>query len=389
MHNFIFEVPVKIIFGKETIEKLAEEVSRYGKRVLLCYGGGSIKKNGVYDKVISQLKTKNIFYKEFAGISPNPRIDEVRAGIKILRENSLDFILAAGGGSVIDCAKAISAGAAYGGDPWDLITRKAEIQNAVPIGSVLTLSATGSEMNCGSVISNLETNEKLGFGHPSLMPKFSILDPSFTCSVPKNQTAAGIADIMSHTLENYFSLNDGAFLQDRFAEAVLKTCIHYGPIAYREPYNLEARENIMWAGTWAINGLLNCGKNTGWSAHAMEHELSAFYDITHGVGLAILTPRWMEYVLDSSTVNKIAEYGMNVWNIPYNEDKYVTAREAVRKTFDFFKSLDIPMNLKAAGIGEEKLREMAEAAVRHKGGSIRGFRTLNADDVFNIYKASL
>lgn len=389
MYNFCFEVPTKILFGKNAVAGLAEEIVKYGTRVLLCYGGGSIKKSGLYDTVIRQLNAKGLFYRELSGISPNPRIEEVEEGIRLVREHKLDFILPVGGGSSIDCSKAVSAGAGYNGNAWDLITGKAPIKTSLPIGTVLTLSATGSEMNCGAVISNLKTKEKLGFGHPILLPKFSVLDPSYTFSVPKNQTAAGTADIMSHTFESYFTLNDEAFLQDRFAEGILKTCIKYGPIAMEQPDDYQARANLMWAGSWAINGLLSCGKKTAWSVHPMEHELSAFYDITHGVGLAILTPHWLKYVLDDTTVHKIAEYGVNVWNLPKDTDKYKTAQAAIKKTSEFFKSLGIPLTLKEAGIGTEHLEQMAKAACAHKGGKIEGFKELYPKDVLAIYKAAL
>lgn len=212
-----------------------------------------------------------------------------------------------------------------------MLIKKAKVVNALPLGTILTIAATGSEMDRVAVISNLETNQKLSFGHISMAPKFSILDPTYTFSVPKNQTAAGIADIMSHTFENYFTLNDGAYLQDRFAESILKTCIKYGKIAFEEPDNYEARANIMWASSLAINGILSYGKDTKWSVHAMEHELSAFYDITHGIGLAILTPAWMEYVLDDERVDKFVEYGVNVWDIDENMDKYEIAKLAIQK----------------------------------------------------------
>ncbi|MEL3906691.1 MAG: iron-containing alcohol dehydrogenase [Treponema sp.] len=389
MYNFTFDVPVKILFGKDSIKGLADEILKYGKRVLLCYGGGSIKKIGLYDEVVQQLTQKGLFYRELSGISPNPRIEEVEAGIECVRKHKLDFILPVGGGSTIDCAKAIAAGALYTGSPWDLITRKAPIGSVIPVGAVLTLAATGSEMNCGSVISNPATKEKLGFGVPAMMPKFSVLDPSYTFTVPREHTAAGIADIMSHTFENYFSLNDGAFFQDRCAEAVLKTCITYGPLAIRQPNNYEARANLMWAGTWAINGLLSRGKQTSWSVHPMEHELSAFYDITHGVGLAILTPHWLRHILNSATVHKIADYGTAVWNVPPEGEPYTRAEAAISKTAAFFKSLGIPMTLREAGIGSEYLETMAEAAAQHCGGTICGFQELTANDILAIYKAAL
>ena len=389
MQNFNYSIPTKIFFGKGQIEVLAREIKKHGTRVLLTYGGGSIRKSGLYDEVVGSLNENNIEFWELGGIDPNPRIDSVREGIKIIRENNIDFILAVGGGSTIDCSKVIAAGYYYDGDPWDLIIKKAKVTNALPIGTILTIAATGSEMDTGAVITNLETKQKLSVGHPSMAPKFSILDPIYTYTVPKYQTAAGVADIMSHTFENYFTLNDGAYLQNRLAEAILKTCIHYGKIAIDEPENYEARANIMWSSSLAINGLLSYGKDTVWSVHAMEHELSAYYDITHGIGLAILTPPWMEYVLDDERVDKFVEYGVNVWGIDANKDKYEIARESIDKTREFFLSLGIPMTLREVGIGEENLENMAKAAIEHKGGEVGNFKPLCYEEVLAIYKKAL
>lgn len=389
MLNFNYSIPTKIFFGKGQIEVLGKEIKKYGSKVLLTYGGGSIKENGIYDKATEILRENDIEFWELSGIEPNPRITSVRDGIKICRENNIDFILAIGGGSTIDCSKAIATGYYYDGDPWDLVIEEAEITKALPIGTILTMAATGSEMNSGAVISNLETNQKLGFGHPSMAPKFSILDPTYTFTVPKNQTAAGVADIMSHTFENYFTKPEGAYLQDRLAEGVLKTCIKYGKIVVEDPENYEARANIMWASSLAINGILSYGKDTVWSVHPMEHELSAYYDITHGIGLAILTPPWMEYVLDDERLDKFVEYGVNVWGIDESKDKYDIAREAIDNTREYFKSLGIPMRLKDVGIGEENLEKMAKAAIKHKDGVVGNFKPLEYEDVLNIYKMAL
>ena len=242
-------------------------------------------------------------------------------------------------------------------------------------------------MNNGAVISNLETNEKLGTGNSGMAPKFSILDPTYTFSVPKNQTAAGTADIMSHIFEVYFNKTEGAYIQNRMAEALLKTCINYGRKAMDEPENYEARANLMWASSLAINDLLSYGKDAMWSVHGMEHELRAYYDITHGVGLAILTPAWMQYILSDETVDKFVEYGVNVWDLDKNKDKYEIAKEAINKTREYFISLDIPTTLREVGIGEEKLEEMAKQAVR-RTGTLGNFKTLNSEDVLNIYKAA-
>ncbi len=389
MLNFNYSIPTQIFFGKDQIQVLGKEIKKYGSKVLLAYGGGSIKKTGVYDKVVSILNEENIPFWELSGIEPNPRIESVREGIKICRENDIDLILPVGGGSSIDCAKVIAAGFYYEGDPWDLVIRKAKVEKVLPIASVLTLSATGSEMDAGAVITNPETKQKLGIGHPDMAPKFSILDPTYTFTVPANQTAAGTADIMSHILESYFSNNTGAFVQDKIAEGLLKTCIKYGPIAIREPENYEARANLMWASSLAINGLIRYGKEAIWSVHPMQHELGAYYDITHGVGLAILTPFWMRHVLDDSNVDKFVEYGLNVWDVDKNKYKYDIAHEAIDKTQEFFASLGIPLTLRELGIGEENLEKMAKAVTDYNGGKVGSYKPLSYEDVLEIYKSAL
>ncbi|MCW6109585.1 iron-containing alcohol dehydrogenase [Clostridium sporogenes] len=387
MLNFNYSIPTKIFFGRNQINILGEQIKKYGSKVLLTYGGGSIKKNGIYDEVIKILKSNHIEFVELSGIDPNPRVTSVREGVKLCRENNIDFILAVGGGSTIDCSKVIAASYYYEGDPWDIVIKKVKINKSLPIGSILTLAATGSEMDAGAVISNMDTNEKIGVGHPSMAPKFSILDPEYTFTVPKNQTAAGTADIMSHIFEAYFSKTKEAYIQNRMAEAILKTCIKYGKIAIEDPKSYEARANLMWASSLAINGLLSYGKSELWSVHPMEHELSAFYDITHGVGLAILTPNWMKYVLNDENINDFYEYGVNVWNIDPEENKYEVAQKSIEKTREYFSELGIPSTLKEVGIGEEKLEQMAKAATRN--GTLGGFKPLSTEDVLNIYKLSL
>lgn len=387
MLNFVYNIPTQIFFGEGKIKVLGNEIKKYGSKVLIVYGGGTIKKTGLYDKVTNILRENNIDFIELPGVEPNPRITSVREGIKLCRENNVDFILAIGGGSVIDCSKFIAGGYYYDGDPWDFFIGKGKITNALPLASILTLAATGSEMNRGGVISNLETNQKLATGHPALLPKFSILDPTYTYTVPKNQTAAGVVDIMSHIFEVYFTPTKTAFLQNRMAEALLKTVFYYGPIAFNEPENYEARANLMWASSLAINGLLSYGKDTNWSVHDIEHELSAFYDITHGVGLGILTPVWMEYILDDDTVDDIANYGINVWNLDADKDKYKTAKEAINKTRDFIKSLGIPMTLREVGIEEEKLEVMAKQCAGE--GTVGNYPPLTSKDILEIYKRAL
>ena len=387
MNNFNYSIPTKIFFGKDKISVLGDEIKKYGSRVLLVYGGGSIKKSGIYDRVTEIFKTSGIKYWELSGVEPNPRITSVTKGIQLCRDNKIDIILAVGGGSSIDCAKVIAAGYYYEGDAWDIVLDPRKIQNALPLATILTLAATGSEMNSGAVITNFDTNEKLGTGNPAMAPKFSILDPTYTYTLPEAQTAAGTADIISHIFEVYFSSTKEAYLQNRMAEAMLKTCIKYGEVAMENPENYEARSNLMWTSSLAINGLLSYGKVTEWSTHGMEHELSAYYDITHGVGLAILTPHWMKYILNEETLEKFVEYGVNVWGIDGSLDKYNIANKAIEKTREYFISLGIPSSLREVGINEEKLEEMAKQATRR--GKLGNFRALNAGDVLSIFTAAL
>ena len=307
------------LFWQGTDPDLAE-IAKLGRNVLMVYGGGSIKQNGVYDKASAVLQENGIQFFELSGVDPNPRIETVALGAKICKERNIDVVLAIGGGSTIDCAKIIAAAARYEGDPWDLVLDGAKIKEALPVVAVLTLAATGSEMDGFAVISDMAKNDKLDTASELIKPAFSILDPKFTYSVSRKQTAAGTADIMSHVFEVYFTREKDAFLQARLCEAVLKTCIKYGPVALEEPENYEARANLMWASSLAINGLLTYGAEVAWSVHPMEHELSAFYDITHGDGLAILTPAWMEYVLSDETVGKFAEFGINIWGIDPEEE---------------------------------------------------------------------
>ena len=377
MENFNFCVGTRILFGKGQEEKLPELLRPYGNKVLLTYGGGSIKRTGLYDRIKNLLHEFEIF--ELGGIEPNPRIESVYAGAEICKEEDIDVILAVGGGSTIDCSKAIAAAAYYEGDAWDLILHPDWIEKALPICTVLTLSATGSEMDNGGV-----TKEKLGFGNPLLLPKASVLNPENTFTVPASQTAAGSADIMSHILEVYFDTRRAA-VPDRISEGLLKTVIQYAPIAVREPENYEARAELMWTSSLAINGICSTGKDCAWSCHPMEHELSAYYDITHGVGLAILTPRWMRYILNEHTVEKFAEYAKNVWGIAEKADLFETANAGIDATEEFLKSLEIPMTLSEVGITEEHFTEMAEHAVIF-GGLSEAYVPLKAEDVVNIYR---
>ncbi len=384
MNNFYFCTPTKVYFGKGQIEVLPSVVSSYGKKVLLVYGGGSIKKTGLYDKVKELLKDCTIY--ELNGVEPNPKYESVLDGVKICKEKGIEVVLAVGGGSVIDCSKAICAGAKYDGETWDLISYKAKVDSKIPLVTILTLSATGSEFDYGAVISRMDTNEKVGYCDDVLKPEASITDPEYTFTVPANQTAAGSVDIISHVLEQYFT-DKSSFIADCMCESVLKTVIKYAPIAIKNPNDYEARANLMWASSLGCNGILSLGNNGyPWSCHQMEHVLSAYYDITHGVGLAIVTPRWMEYILSEKTLPVFVKYGKNVWGIDGLSDQE-TARLAIKKTYDYFLSLGIPMTLKEVGIDEEKLEEMAKRA--SDSGLLGAYVPLNPQAVFEIYKACL
>ena len=387
MENFIFHAPTKIFFGEGQIKNLGAALHPHGQKVLLVYGGGSIKKNGVYQAVLAELTAGNFSVTELAGVEPNPRVETVAAGADLCRAEGIDVILAVGGGSTIDCAKAIAAATFYEGNPWDLTLNSRLITAALPIVTVLTMSATGSEMNGGAVITNLATQQKLGMGGGVLIPQASILDPTYTYSVPAYQTLAGSADILSHLFENYFSRNTDASLQDRLAEGIMKTVLTYTPLALEAPDNYEARANLMWASSLALNGLTGRGKAGSWSCHAIEHELSAFYDITHGIGLAIVTPRWMTYVLNDETVGQFANFAINVLGIDPSGEPFDVARQGIATLTETFKNWGIPQTLPEVGIPQEKVRLMAEKAVEHSSIARDAFVPLTADDVEQILLA--
>lgn len=385
MNPFVYSIPTDIYFGKGQIERLGAIVKARGDRALLVYGGGSIRKNGIYDAVVGQLKAHGVAFEELSGVDPNPRVGTVRQGVALCREHGIDVIVPVGGGSTIDCAKVIAASVRSDLDPWEIVCHPDRIGEVLPIVSVLTLAATGSEMDIFAVISNPETNDKFGVGHPKMRPAASILDPTYTCSVNAWQTASGTADIMSHLFEVYFS-NVAGFMQDRMAEALLKTCIEFGPIAVRDPGNVEARANLMWTSSWAINGLMTLGKEVAWTVHPMEHELSAFYDITHGAGLAILTPHWMRAALSEKTAPKFRDFGVNVWGIERSLAPMEIARQAIDRTAEFFRSLGLPTTLKEVGIDDSKLAVMAHKVAPMLKGAYVEF---TEPEILAIYKTAL
>lgn len=389
MNSFVYDIPVKVYFGENQLCHLGEELDKFGKRVLLTYGGGSIKRTGLYDAVMAELRKGGFEVSELSGIEPNPRIGSVRRGVQICKEDKIDVLLAVGGGSTIDATKFMAAGACVEHDAWDFLSEKwAPIDKALPIVTVLTLSATGSEMDCGGVISNPDTQDKIGRLAPPMLPKVSFLDPTQTFSVSPYQTACGAADMMSHIIEVYFNMEQDLYMLDCFMEGMMKTIIKYAPVAMREPDNYEARANLMWTSSWAINGFVNGGKRQAWSCHPMEHELSAIYDITHGLGLAILTPRWMEYCLDETTVSKYVQFGVNVFGIDNALAPMEIAREAIRRlSAFFFSTLGLKSTLTEVGIRQEDFPVMARKAC---GGKVLpGFKPLEQKDIERIFAMCL
>ncbi|MBQ8136475.1 MAG: iron-containing alcohol dehydrogenase [Clostridia bacterium] len=389
MLNYIHNIPTKVYFGKGQISHLAEILKPLGRNVLLTYGGGSIKKIGLYDEVMDILHQNGFTVTELSGIEPNPRIESVEKGVRLCKENSVDVILAVGGGSTIDCSKAIAAGVFYEGDDlWEMVRSAQATRKALPLVDILTLSATGSEFDGGGVITNLKTNEKLGGMYT--YPTASICDPTYTFSVSAYQTAAGSADIMSHIFEGYFSRTEDSALSDGIAETVLRTVMKYCPIAIREPHSYEARANLMAVSSVACSGIPEYGKqDTGWPCHALEHELSAYYDITHGVGLAILTPRWMRHILkkDPSCAWRFVRFARNVMGLS-GDDETALAFAGIDALEAYFKSTGIPMTLGELNIGTEHFEAMAAHA--NPGGYLENaFVPLTNEDIVQIYRDCL
>lgn len=387
MQNFDYMTPTRLIFGKESILKLPEVMAPLGKRVLLTYGGGSIKKLGLYDRVKELLKEFEIF--ELPGIQPNPKYNpSVLEGVRICKEQQVDVILAVGGGSVLDCSKAIAAGAKYDGDPWDLITYKVKAQAALPIVDILTLAATGSEYDCGGVISRTETNDKIGYVDSLLFPVCSILDPVYTFSVSKKQTAAGCADAMNHTIEQYFAA-DTTLLNDGFCESMLRSLMVNARKCLENPEDYTARAEMMLCCTYGCNGILSLGNSSsGWPCHGIEHALSAYYDITHGEGLAIITPRWMRHILCDKTIDRFVKYGINVFGIDASLSKQEIAEKAIDETYRFFESINIPMHLREVGIDDSRIDEMAHHIAVNEGLE-HAYVSLTEKDIKKILIESL
>ncbi|MBR4660401.1 MAG: iron-containing alcohol dehydrogenase [Bacteroidales bacterium] len=387
MQNFDYQTPTRLIFGRGVIGKLPSVMAQFGKKVLLTYGGGSIKRIGLYQKVLELLKGYEIV--ELGGIQPNPKYDpSVLEGVRLCKEHKIDVILSVGGGSVLDCSKAIAAGACYDGDPWDLITRKAKTRAALPIVDILTLAATGSEYDQFGVISRTETNDKIGYGDRHVYPHTSFLDPEYTFTVSRKQTAAGIADAMNHTIEQYF-VEDATLLNDGFCESMLRSLMVNGRKCLENPEDYKARAEMMLACTYGCNGILALGNSeSGWPCHGIEHALSAYYDITHGEGLAIITPRWMQHILSERTLPRFVKYGVNVFGIDPSLDGWEIARRSIDEIYKFFESIGIPMHLREVGIDESRIGEMARHIALNEGLE-EAYAPLTEEDIRQILLASL
>lgn len=387
MKSFIYRNPTRLYFGEGQIRHLTEEAKALGSRVLLVYGGGSIKRNGVYDDVMKALREAGTEAVELPGVDPNPRISTVRKGAQLIREHGLQWVLAVGGGSVIDCAKAIAAAALYEGDFWDVVSKKATAAGALPIGTVLTLAATGSEMNGNSVITNEETQDKLGWSSPHVYPRFSILDPAYTVTVPRDQTVYGIADMMAHVFEQYFHHDPVTPVQDGFCETILRTIVATAPKLVEDLQNVELRRTILYCGTMALNGTLSMGIVGDWANHDIEHAVSAVYDIPHGGGLAILFPHWMDVAVERYP-ERFAQLAVHVFGVkPEGKTPLEVGREGIAELRKFWKSIGAPTRLGDYGIDGSKIDLMAEKATAF--GPRGKFMTLNAEDVADIYRRAL
>lgn len=386
MENFIFQNPTRIIFGRGVENQVGSEVRRYGKKVLLHYGGGSIKKTGLYDRIIASLKEAGVTYFELAGVQPNPRLSLVKEGIRQCREQGIELILAVGGGSAIDSAKAIAMGVPYPGDVWDFFTGKAELKEAMPVGTVLTIPAAGSEASTASVITNENGWYKRGFNSEIIYPKFSFLNPELAFSLPQYQVACGVSDIMAHLMERYFTNTPHVELTDRLIEATLQTVIHHAPLVLAQPENYDSWAEVMWSGTIAHNNLLNTGRIGDWASHDIEHEMSAIYDVAHGAGLAVVFPAWMKY-LYRHDVKRFVQYATRVWNVAAaGGSAEETALAGIQSLESFYHSVGLATSLHEMGIDGQRLEEMADKCTNSDKMTLGNFVRLKKADVWSILK---
>lgn len=389
MENFVYDRCTKVIFGKGTENQVGEETKMFGNTVLLLYGGGSIKKWGLYDRVMKSLKKSDLKVLELGGVRPNPTYDLIYKGIKICRDNSVDIVLAVGSGSTIDSAKGIAVGVPYKGDVLDIARKEVVPKKALPVGVILTLPATGSETSQYAVA----TYEENGYpmkrdivweNNQIIRPQFAIMNPELTFSLPPEQTAYGISDIIAHIMERYFTSTKNVELTDKLCEAVMKTVINNGPIVMGEPKNYDARAEIMWAGSIAHNDLLGTGRQGDFVSHMIEHELSALYDIAHGAGLSIIFPAWMKYVYRYN-IDRFLQFATRVWNVDHNfYNPEQTILEAIKKLEDFYKEIGLPTRLSNLNIPHDRFEEMAEKAV--KTGSIKKVNTRDIVEILKLAK---
>ncbi len=389
MDNFRFAMPTKIIFGKDTEGEVGEEMRRWGSRVLLHYGGGSVVRSGLKGKVEQSLAQAGLDFVELGGVKPNPRLSLVKEGIELCRRENIDCILAVGGGSVIDSAKAIGIGTPYDGDVWDFYEGKAEVTETLPLGVILTIPAAGSEASNSSVITKEEGWLKRPVGNDLMRPKFAVMNPEWTYSLPPYQTACGAADIMAHVMERYFTNTKDVDFTDRLCEGLLRTIIKQVPLALENPEDYASRAEIMWASTIAHNDLLSTGRQGDWASHQIEHELSGIYDIAHGAGLSIIFPAWMKYVYTHDTA-RFARFAVRVWGVEYDFDHPErTALEGIERLEQFFASIGLPVSLADAGIDSNRLDEMAAKCTDDGRRTQGSFVTLSQEDILAIYQLAL
>jgi Uncharacterized oxidoreductases, Fe-dependent alcohol dehydrogenase family len=391
MNNFNFWSPTEFIFGKNTVNNTAQLVKKYGgTKVLIHYGGQSAVKSGLLDAVENSLQNGFIEYVKLGGVVPNPTDTKVYEGIELCRKEKVNFILAVGGGSVIDSAKAIALGVPYAGDFWNFFDNKVTPNKAIPVATILTIPAAGSEGSPSMVITkteglSTEGNLKRGFGSPLLRPVFSIMDPELTFSLPVNQTAYGISDMMAHIMERYFTQTRGVEVTDRMCEGLLQAIVKEAPVVIADPKNYNARANIMWAGTVAHNGICGVGREEDWATHGLEHELSAHYNVAHGAGLSVMFPAWMKYV-HTSGIDRFVQFAVRVWGIEDNGNKKETALKGIQALKDFFSSIHLPVNFRELGINASDIDKFIETLKINSGGQLGNFQKLDMEDCRRIYE---
>ena len=389
MLNFDFYAPARIIFGRDTQHEIGKLLKPHAKKVLLHYGGGSIKKTGLYDQVVKSLKDSQIDFVELGGVVPNPRLSLVHEGIALCKKEGVDLILAVGGGSAIDSAKAIAMGVYYEGDVWEVYDKGLEIEKALPVAIILTIPAAGSESSGDTVITKEDTERKYGYGSPKLRPLISIMNPELFFTLPKNQIANGVADMMSHVFERYFTNTRNVDLTDALSEATLTTIIANAPRLMEDPEDYNAWAEIGFAGTVAHNGLLGMGREQDWACHNMEHELSAIYDVAHGAGLAVVTPAWMTYVYKDN-IDMFAQFAVKVMGVTKGfRDKEELVLEGINRLRRFYRLMGLPQTLSELDIDESKLELMAKRATGIAYGEevpLGGLKKLRWQDVLNIYQ---